>query len=136
MIDSSTRTSIDTNPRADMVATLVLQRDENGDLHDPGGHLCNGSGPYSDDGKDPKNSVEDECIPKSETAKVVKKQEALVKGKAVENERHHVNAISDDDFGEVLEQEKLEEDDFAARDPHPPTLARVISSRRSWKKKL
>ncbi|KAF3599046.1 hypothetical protein F2Q69_00035351 [Brassica cretica] len=24
-----------------MVATLVLQRDENGDPHDPGGHLCN-----------------------------------------------------------------------------------------------
>ena len=42
--DSSTRTSIDTNPRADMVATLVLQRDENGDLHDPDGHLCNAAG--------------------------------------------------------------------------------------------
>ena len=27
-----------------MVATLVLQRDENGDLPDPGGHLCNASG--------------------------------------------------------------------------------------------
>ncbi|KAF2609095.1 hypothetical protein F2Q68_00044064 [Brassica cretica] len=27
-----------------MVATLVLQRDENGDLHDPGGHLCNAAG--------------------------------------------------------------------------------------------
>ena len=113
----------------------------------------------------------------SQTAEAVKKQEALVKGKAVESERHQVNAISDDDFGEVLEQEKLEEDaflvescmsigssywcrptpttehrstssaehrstpllgldktvriqshsDFAARDPHPPTLARVIS---------
>ena len=43
-IDSSTRTLIDTNPRADMVATLVLQRDENGDLHDPEGHLCNAAG--------------------------------------------------------------------------------------------
>ncbi|KAF2558904.1 hypothetical protein F2Q68_00015203 [Brassica cretica] len=40
-IDSSTRTSIDTILRVDKVATLVLQRDENGDLHDPGGHLCN-----------------------------------------------------------------------------------------------
>ncbi|KAF3528050.1 hypothetical protein DY000_02039952 [Brassica cretica] len=40
-IGNSTRTSIDTNPQADMVATLVLQRDENGDPHDPGGHLCN-----------------------------------------------------------------------------------------------
>uniref|UniRef100_M4F5M8 Uncharacterized protein n=1 Tax=Brassica campestris TaxID=3711 RepID=M4F5M8_BRACM len=32
--------------------------------------------------------------------------------KAEESERHQVNAISDDDFGEVLEQEKLEEDAF------------------------
>ncbi|KAF3497110.1 hypothetical protein DY000_02052996 [Brassica cretica] len=48
----------------------------------------------------------------SQTAEAVKKQEALVKGKAVESERHQVNAISDDDFGVVLEQEKLEEDAF------------------------
>ncbi|KAF3521043.1 hypothetical protein DY000_02060844 [Brassica cretica] len=103
----------------------------------------------------------------SQTAEAVKKQEALVKGKAVESERHQVNVISDDDFGEVLEQEKLEQDaflvescvsigslywcrptstvehrstplfgsdktvriqshsDFAARHPHPPTVARV-----------
>ena len=27
-----------------MIATLVLQRGENGDLHDPGGHLCNAAG--------------------------------------------------------------------------------------------
>ena len=39
----------------------------------------------------------------------MKKQEALVKGKAVESEKHQVDAISDNDFGEVLEQEKLEE---------------------------
>ena len=43
-IDSSTQTSIDTNPRADMVATLVLQRDENGDMHDPEGYMCNAAG--------------------------------------------------------------------------------------------
>ncbi|XP_013624500.1 PREDICTED: uncharacterized protein LOC106330605 [Brassica oleracea var. oleracea] len=48
----------------------------------------------------------------SQTAKAVKKQEALVKGKAVESERHQVNAISVDDFGEVLEQGKPEEDAF------------------------
>ncbi|KAF2543451.1 hypothetical protein F2Q68_00031350 [Brassica cretica] len=48
----------------------------------------------------------------SQTAEAVKKQEALTKGKAVESERHHVNAISDNDFGEVLEQEKLEVDTF------------------------
>jgi len=48
----------------------------------------------------------------SQTAEAVKKQEAMVKGKAVESERHHVDTISDNDFGEVLEQEQLEEDAF------------------------
>ncbi|KAF3526742.1 hypothetical protein F2Q69_00046395 [Brassica cretica] len=48
----------------------------------------------------------------SQTAEAVKKQEALVKGKAVESERHQLDAISDNDFREVLEQEKLEEDVF------------------------
>ena len=43
-IDNSTRTSIDTSPREDMIAALVLQRDENGDLHDPDGHMCNAAG--------------------------------------------------------------------------------------------
>ncbi|KAF2556859.1 hypothetical protein F2Q68_00015627 [Brassica cretica] len=136
-IDSSTRTSIDTNPRADMVATLVLQRDENGDLHDPGGQLCNAAGqridgqgtailePFvaTEDAKVPlQRSLADLTRPNahvmmldaqvSQTAEAVKKQEALVKGKVVESERHQVNAISDDDFGEVLKQEKLEEDAF------------------------
>ncbi|KAF2545792.1 hypothetical protein F2Q70_00020914 [Brassica cretica] len=187
MIDSSTRTWIDTNPRADW--TLVLQRDENGDLHDHRGHLCNAAGQRID-GKgtailEPSAATEDAKVPLqrsladltrpislvehaedqgyiekmefmiekvlkiqektsaylnlrfyvlykelnekletldahimmldaqvSQTAEAVKKQEALVKGKAVESERHQVNAISDDDFGEVLEQEKLEEDAF------------------------
>ncbi|KAF3485794.1 hypothetical protein F2Q69_00052982 [Brassica cretica] len=124
-----------------MVATLVLQRDENGDLHDPEGHLCNAAG-QKIDGQgieilEPSAATEDKVplqrsladltrpnkdedhgyIEKMEsmiekTAEAVKKQEALVKGKAVESERHQVNAISDDDFGEVLEQEKLEEDAF------------------------
>ncbi|KAF3530636.1 hypothetical protein DY000_02041213 [Brassica cretica] len=44
----------------------------------------------------------------SQTAEAVKKQEDLVKGKVVESERHQVNAS----FGEVLKQEKLEEDAF------------------------
>ncbi|KAF3587225.1 hypothetical protein F2Q69_00029623 [Brassica cretica] len=39
-IDTSSRTSIDTEPR-NMVATLVLVRDENGDLHDQEVHLRN-----------------------------------------------------------------------------------------------
>ncbi|KAF2560088.1 hypothetical protein F2Q68_00015807 [Brassica cretica] len=39
-IDTSSQTSIDTEPR-NMVATLVLVRDENGDLHDQEVHLRN-----------------------------------------------------------------------------------------------
>ncbi|KAF3529020.1 hypothetical protein DY000_02042029 [Brassica cretica] len=39
-IDTSIRTSIDTEPR-DMVATLILVRDEKGDLYDQEGHLRN-----------------------------------------------------------------------------------------------
>ncbi|KAF2547329.1 hypothetical protein F2Q70_00022679 [Brassica cretica] len=42
-IDTSSRTSINTEPR-DMAATLVLVRDENGDLHDQEGHLRNAAG--------------------------------------------------------------------------------------------
>ncbi|KAF3586192.1 hypothetical protein F2Q69_00027860 [Brassica cretica] len=42
-IDTSVQTSIDTEPR-DMVATLILVRDEKGDLHDHEGHLCNAPG--------------------------------------------------------------------------------------------
>ncbi|KAF3521336.1 hypothetical protein F2Q69_00047338 [Brassica cretica] len=42
-IDTSVRTSIDTEPR-DMVATLILVRDERGDLHDQEGHLGNATG--------------------------------------------------------------------------------------------
>ncbi|KAF2619197.1 hypothetical protein F2Q68_00039204 [Brassica cretica] len=42
-IDTSVRTSIDTKPR-DMVATLILVRDDNGDLHDQEGHMRNAAG--------------------------------------------------------------------------------------------
>ncbi|KAF3567048.1 hypothetical protein DY000_02016126 [Brassica cretica] len=43
LIDTSIRTSIDTQPR-DMVATLILVRDDNGDLHDQKVHLHNAAG--------------------------------------------------------------------------------------------
>ncbi|KAF3503828.1 hypothetical protein F2Q69_00043196 [Brassica cretica] len=43
-IDIPSRTSIDTEPR-DMVAPLILVRDNNGDLHDQEGHLRNAVGP-------------------------------------------------------------------------------------------
>ncbi|KAF3581037.1 hypothetical protein DY000_02030969 [Brassica cretica] len=39
-IDTPSPTSIDTEPR-DMVAPLILVRDNNGDLHDQEGHLRN-----------------------------------------------------------------------------------------------
>ena len=39
-IDIPSRTSIDTEPRS-MVASLILIRDNNGDLHDQEGHLHN-----------------------------------------------------------------------------------------------
>ena len=42
-IDTSVRTSIDIHPR-DMVANLILERDENGDLHDQEDHLRNAAG--------------------------------------------------------------------------------------------
>ncbi|KAF3533263.1 hypothetical protein DY000_02041801 [Brassica cretica] len=42
-IDTPSQTSIDTEPR-DMVATLILVRDDNGDLHDQEGHLRNAAG--------------------------------------------------------------------------------------------
>ncbi|KAF2617822.1 hypothetical protein F2Q68_00039773 [Brassica cretica] len=42
-INTSVRTLIDTEPR-DMVATLILVRDERGDLYDQEGHLRNATG--------------------------------------------------------------------------------------------
>ncbi|KAG5400449.1 hypothetical protein IGI04_015056, partial [Brassica rapa subsp. trilocularis] len=116
-INTSTRASMYTNPRADnMVATLVLTRNGNVDLHD---HASPG-GPYSEDGiydgTSPGNSAEDEYILNLrlafsykelnrkvealdahvmmldtqvfETAETVKKQEVLVKGKVEETKRH------------------------------------------------
>ncbi|KAF3525903.1 hypothetical protein F2Q69_00047421 [Brassica cretica] len=43
LIDTSVRTLVDTKPR-DMVATLILVRDEKGDMHDQEGHLHNAAG--------------------------------------------------------------------------------------------
>ncbi|KAF3507649.1 hypothetical protein F2Q69_00006829 [Brassica cretica] len=47
-IDTSVRTSIDTEPR-DMVAIFMLVRDEKKDLHDQEGHLRNAAGQRIDD---------------------------------------------------------------------------------------
>ncbi|KAF3559792.1 hypothetical protein F2Q69_00013366 [Brassica cretica] len=172
-IDSSTQTSIDTCSREDMIATLVLQRDENGDLHDPDGHLYNAAGQKLDaqgtaipehdtDATGSAIPDKDQChlddmefkledllkdqlemtedmmnlhldflckelngrletldtrvkmlyTQASQTAEAVRKQEAMIKENAVEVERHRVDDILDNGFGEVLEQEKLEEDAF------------------------
>ncbi|KAF3580889.1 hypothetical protein DY000_02030942 [Brassica cretica] len=49
-IDTPSQTSIDTEPR-DMVAPLILVRDNNGDLHDQEGHLPNAAGSGNQGGK-------------------------------------------------------------------------------------
>ncbi|KAF3514360.1 hypothetical protein F2Q69_00006380 [Brassica cretica] len=147
-INSSTRTLIDTSPREDMIATLVLQRDgrencmtltviyvmqqdkdqrhldemefklekllkyqqemtEDMNLHLD--FLCkelNGRLETLD------TRVKMLYTQASQTAEAVRKQEALIKANAVEVERHRVDDILDNGFGEVLEQEKLEEDAF------------------------
>ncbi|KAF2577680.1 hypothetical protein F2Q68_00004682 [Brassica cretica] len=42
----------------------------------------------------------------------VKRQEAFIKGKGDESLKHHVSAIIDDDFWQVVKEEKLQEGDF------------------------
>lgn len=49
-INTFSEVSIDTNPQIiNMVAPLILTRDEQGDLRDPGGHLCNATCQKIDD---------------------------------------------------------------------------------------
>ena len=55
----------------------------------------------------------------SQTAGVIKMQEALVKGKAVESERHQVGVILNNDFGEVVEHENQ----LTSSDEHLSTLS-------------
>ena len=47
-----------------------------------------------------------------QTGEVFKKQEALIKRKGEETQRHHVSAIIDVDFWQVMKEEKLQEGDF------------------------
>ncbi|KAF3532123.1 hypothetical protein DY000_02040927 [Brassica cretica] len=107
-IDSSTRTLIDTNPRADMVATLVLQRDENGYLHDPGGHLCNATG-QKIDGQgtailEPSAAAEDKVPLQRSLADLTRPSQFYTNRCQCHDARRP---------------------DFAARHPHAPTLSRV-----------
>ncbi|KAF2609669.1 hypothetical protein F2Q70_00012107 [Brassica cretica] len=48
----------------------------------------------------------------AQTAYTLKKQEALAREVAVEKAKHHVNAILDNDFWQVVKHEKLGEGDF------------------------
>jgi len=47
-----------------------------------------------------------------QTGDTVKRQEALAREVGVEKAKHHVNAILDDDFWQVVKHEKLGEGDF------------------------
>ena len=47
-----------------------------------------------------------------QTGEAVKRQEALARGVGDDVMKHHVNAIIDDDFWQVVKQEKLQEGDF------------------------
>ena len=47
-----------------------------------------------------------------QTGDTTKSQEAFLKGKGDESFKHHVNAIMDDDFWQVVKDEKLQEGDF------------------------
>ncbi|KAF3606318.1 hypothetical protein DY000_02045194 [Brassica cretica] len=47
-----------------------------------------------------------------QTGDTVKRQEALAREARVEKPKHHINAIIDDDFWQVVKHEKLGEGDF------------------------
>ncbi|KAF3590725.1 hypothetical protein DY000_02021327 [Brassica cretica] len=110
-IDASTRGSIYIDPQADnMVATLVLTKNDNGDLHDPEAEMSEYLNLRLDfiyrelnrkfETLDAHVMMLDTQV--SETAKAVRKHKALVKEKAEESERHQVEAILDDNFEECV----------------------------------
>ena len=47
-----------------------------------------------------------------QTGDTIKRHEAFMKGKGDDSLKHHVNAIMDDDFLQVVKHEKLQEGDF------------------------
>ncbi|KAF3583959.1 hypothetical protein F2Q69_00027781 [Brassica cretica] len=116
MIDSSTRTWIDTNTRADMridgKGTAILEpsaatEDAKVPLQRSLADLTRPSQFYTN-----RCPYHDARCPGFSDCRSCEEARSSGQRKAVESERHQVNAISDDDFGEVLEQEKLEEDAF------------------------
>ncbi|XP_009102720.2 uncharacterized protein LOC103828827 [Brassica rapa] len=56
------------------------------------------------------------------TGEAVKRQEALAMGVKDDAMKHHVNAITDDDFWQVVKHEKLQEGDFEQDTHIHPTL--------------
>ena len=53
-----------------------------------------------------------------QTWEAVKKQETFIKGKGDEALKYHVNAIIEDDFWQVVKEEKLQEGDIWASTVH------------------
>ena len=47
-----------------------------------------------------------------QTGDTIKRQEAFMKGKGDDSLKHHLNAIMDDDFWQVVKEEKLQEGDI------------------------
>ena len=47
-----------------------------------------------------------------QTANTIKRHEAFMKGKGDKSLKHHMNAIMDDDFWQLVKEEKLQEGDF------------------------
>ena len=47
-----------------------------------------------------------------QTGETIKRQEAFAREAGADKGKHHVNAIIDDDFWQVVRHEKLEEGDF------------------------
>ncbi|KAF3534736.1 hypothetical protein DY000_02042907 [Brassica cretica] len=121
-IDASPQTSIDTEPR-DMVANIILLRDENGDLHDHEGHLCNAAGQKVDaQGADEDQRHIEEM--KFMLEKLLKEQHEMT-----EDLNLHLDYLcKEEKRGEdafLVENKTVRiqsHSDFAARHPHPPTL--------------
>nr|VDD22948.1 unnamed protein product [Brassica oleracea] len=82
-----------------MVATVILERDENRDLHDQEGHLRNAAGQRIMGIRVDTEPPMEMDIGKGDT---VKRQENFIKGKGDEALKYHVKAIIEDGFWQVI----------------------------------
>uniref|UniRef100_M4EH15 Uncharacterized protein n=1 Tax=Brassica campestris TaxID=3711 RepID=M4EH15_BRACM len=105
-----------------MVAIVLLTQDKNGNLYDQDGHLRNATD-FIGKIVSAYNSLNTRIetlgtqVRKLEmqlvqTGDTIKRQEALAREVGVKKAKHHVNAIIDDDFWQVVRHEKLGEGDF------------------------